>query len=145
MILLVHSWWRWLVLLAGVIAVTKMIAGSAKSSSWTPADRRAVVLYIAALDLQVLLGVTLLFVSPRIATALHDLTSAMAAPDVRAMLVDHPATMLVALVLAHAGSIVARRAPSDQARFDRAALLLGLSLLLVLVGIPWSAFLSHPA
>jgi len=144
-LLLVHSWWRWLVLLAGVVAVARMIAGSRKSSAWTPSDRRAVLVYVAALDLQVLLGVALFLVSPRIASALHDVAAAMAAPDVRAMLVDHPVAMLVALVLAHAGSIAARKAPSDQARFDRGALLLGLSVVLILLGIPWSRLLSPVA
>jgi len=137
-LLAAHSGFRWLVLVAGLLAVVKMIRGSAKSSPWTPADRGALVLFTVSVDIQLLLGLAVFFTSPIVGPALGDLAASLQHPEVRTIVIVHPFTMLLALVLAHAGSVAAKGAPSDQARFDRAALLVTLSLGLLVLGIPWS-------
>ena len=136
-LLILHSYFRWLVLLAGLVAVAKMFAGWTKSLAWTEADRRAAVLFTVAIDVQLLLGLALFAVSPLVRNAMRDIATAMATPDVRIFVADHPATMLIALALAHAGSAAAKRAATDAARFRQGAILYGLSLALILWGIPW--------
>ena len=136
-LLILHSYFRWLVLLAGLVAVAKMGAGWSKNLPWTEADRRSTVLYTVALDVQLLLGVALYAVSPLIRDAVRDLATAMHKPDVRPFVADHPAAMLVALALAHVGSVAAKKAPADGAKFKRGAIFFGLSFAAVLWGIPW--------
>src|ERR1035437_3124453 len=134
---LLHSYVRWVVLLAGLVALARMAAGWMSSRSWTPSDHRAGLFFTVALDIQLLLGVSLYAVSPLIRKAMSDMATAMRTPDVRFFVADHPATMLVALVLAHVGSVAARKAPTDGAKVRRGAVFFALSLALILWGIPW--------
>src|SRR5205085_12065220 len=60
-ILLAHSWLRWVVVITGLIAVLGGIIGVARKGQWTPADDRAGLWFIGAIDLQVLLGLSLYF------------------------------------------------------------------------------------
>ena len=144
-LLLLHSWFRWVVLLAGLVALARMAVGWMKSLPWTPGDRRAGLLFTVALDIQLLFGVWLYAVSPLIRKAMSDMATAMRTPDVRFFVADHPATMLLALLLAHVGSVAARKAPTDGMKFRRGAVFFGLSLALILWAIPWFRLLSRPS
>ena len=63
--LLIHSWLRWVVLLAGLYALVRAFGGWSGSKPWTRADDASGVWFISALDLQVLLGLLLyVFLSP---------------------------------------------------------------------------------
>jgi len=46
--------------------------------------------------------------------------------------------MLAAVILAHVGSALSRRATDDAARHKRAAIFYTLSLAAVLLAVPWS-------
>jgi len=58
-VLLAHSWLRWLVLLAALIAVARAVSGVSTRRPWTPVDERAGLWLTAGLDLQMLLGLVL--------------------------------------------------------------------------------------
>jgi hypothetical protein len=62
----------------------------------------------------------------------------MASADLRFFALDHPLGMLIAIVLAHLGSGLSRKADGDRARHGRAAALYTLSLAVVVLSIPWS-------
>jgi hypothetical protein len=62
----------------------------------------------------------------------------MASGDMRFFALDHPLEMLAALILAHVGSALSRKAPDDAGRHRRAAILYTLSLAAVLLAVPWS-------
>jgi hypothetical protein len=133
-----HSWLRWVVILLGLLAIARGVSGRAAGRSWLPADSSRGRLYVAALDAQVLVGLVLyLFLSPMLSMARADLGAAMANGRVRFWVVEHLFMMVVAVALAHVGSVRIRRASSDGARFARAALFYGLSLAAVLIGSPW--------
>ena len=136
-LLILHSYFRWIVLLAGFVAAARMLAGWLRSLPWTESDRRAAVLFTIALDVQLLLGISLFLVSPLIRRAMSDITVAMRTADVRVFVAEHPAIMLLALALAHAGSVVTRKASTDGLKFSRGAICYGAALLLILFGIPW--------
>jgi hypothetical protein len=136
--LLLHSWLRWLVIAAGLLAVGRALGGRAKGRAWGPHDDRAGRLFAVALDVQVLVGLLLYFVlSPVVTAARADVAAAMRTSALRFWLVEHLVAMLLAIVLAHVGRTRVRRAMSDRQRFTRAAVYFGLALLLVLAGTPW--------
>ena len=137
-LLALHNITRWAILLLGVWAVGRALHGFFSAREWTATDRKSGSLYTISLDLQLLLGLLLYFVfSPITRAALSDFSGSMAASGTRFFVLEHPFMMLLALVLAHVGNVLARRAADDRSRFRRAALILGLSLLLILSGIPW--------
>lgn len=134
--LLIHSWVRWGVILAGVFAVVRAIAGASGKRPWTPSDDRAGAWFVRALDLQVAIGLLLFFISPYAAQAMRDFGGAMKDPVLRFWAVEHSFGMLIGIALAHIGRARARR--TDSLRRHRvAAIFFGLALLAILASIPW--------
>jgi hypothetical protein len=132
--LLVHSWLRWVALIAGVLAVV----GSAGSrGTLEPRDRWGLI-FIIALDLQLVLGLILYFgLSPNTAAILQDFGAAMRDRVARFWAVEHATLMFASVVVAHVGRVLARKAVSPQARRSRLFLAYTVSLVAMLIAIPW--------
>ena len=137
-VLFAHSWLRWLVLLAGLVAVARAVSGVSTRRPWTPLDDRGGMWFVAALDLQFLIGLLLyVFLSPVTQSAFVDMAAAMAASHIRFFVVEHPFGMIVAIALAHIGRVRVRKASDSESRHKRALIFFGLSLLILLASIPW--------
>jgi hypothetical protein len=133
-----HSIVRWVVLVLGALAAVRALAGWMGRRDWTPADDRAGLLFTIAADVQMLLGLALYFgLSPITASALQDMGAAMSVPSLRFWAVEHTTLMILAVVLAHVGRVLARKPFAPAARHRRAAICFLLSLVLMLVGVPW--------
>jgi hypothetical protein len=136
--LILHSWLRWVVLALLVAATFRAVRGRAAGLMWTVADRRANALAVVSLDVQMLFGLLLyLFLSPFTTGALNNFGAAMRNPSLRYWAVEHVSLMVGALIVAHVGNVLARKASTDPSRHLRGAIFLGLALLLTLIGTPW--------
>ena len=132
-----HSLLRWVVILTGLAAAGRGIIGWNKRS-WTSTDDRAGVLFIGALDIQMLLGL-LLYVglSPTVSAAFRNIGGAMQDPVLRFFLVEHAVGMLIAIVLAHIGRVRTKKAMPESSKHRAAAVFFGLAIVLILLSIPW--------
>jgi hypothetical protein len=136
-VLLVHSWIRWAVVIAGVLALLRAISGASSRRPWTAADDRAGLWFTIALDVQVLIGLYLYFVlSPFTTDALKDFGAAMRTPALRFWAVEHSFGMLLGVVLAHVGRVRLRKAEPSR-RHVIAAIFFGIALVAILASIPW--------
>ena len=136
-ILVIHSWLRWVVLIAGLIAIVRGFSGWSGVKSWRPSDDRAGFWFITTLDIQLLLGLWLyFFLSPFTTQALSDFGSAMRSPGMRFWAVEHVFGMVVGIALAHIGRARVRKVDSYR-KHRTAAIFFGLALLAVLASIPW--------
>jgi hypothetical protein len=137
-ILATHNIVRWIALILAIVATVGAFLGWFGKRQWSERDRKIGSYFGIAMDIQLLLGLLLYFVfSPLTRTALADFGAAMAVNDLRFFAMEHAFYMILAVVFAHLGSILARRAPESKAKFQRAAIFFGLSLLLILLGMPW--------
>ena len=137
LLLTVHSWLRWVVLLLGLLAVARAIAGRG-GRPWSNTDDSIGKWFIASLDLQFLIGLLLyVWLSPITQVAFADFGAAMRNAGVRFWAVEHVLGMVVAIALAHIGRAKIRRATSDRRKHMLAAVLFGIALLILLVSIPW--------
>jgi hypothetical protein len=136
-LIVAHSIFRWLVLLVALSVTGNMLWRYAKAAPWTGADRRAALIFTSVLDTQFLLGLIVYGVSPITREAMGHMADAMKSPSVRFFVAEHPVIMLFSLALAHAGSSIARKAPTDRLKFMRAAGFFAVSTALLLYGIPW--------
>jgi heme A synthase len=135
-VLAVHSWVRWLALVAGIGATLAAVMGRVESEN-SPADRWGLFLMMA-LDVQMLLGLLLyLALSPNAAAILDHFGAAMKDPALRFWAVEHISTMFIAVVLAHVGRVLARKAFTPAAKRTRLLVCFGLATLLMMVGMPW--------
>ena len=136
-VLLVHSWLRWAVLLAGVVAVIRGAGGWSGVKAWTAADDRAGFWFVTTLDVQMLLGLLLyLFLSPFGLPAWADIGETMRHSGARFWAVEHTFGMIAGIVLAHVGRARARRA-APQRKHRTAAIFYGLALVAIVASIPW--------
>jgi hypothetical protein len=132
-----HNITRWVVLIAALVALAYALRGWLGRRPFEKRHRLANVAFVASMDVQLVIGLALYVVSPLVRSALGDMASAMRITDLRFFAVEHIAIMLVAVVLAHVGSALARRAPNDRAKHGRTLLWFSLSTVAVVVSIPW--------
>jgi len=101
------------------------------------ADRWGLVAMMA-LDIQMLLGLLLYFVlSPNMQAILNNFGGAMKDPSARFWAVEHTSAMLAAVVLAHVGRVLARKAATPAAKRTRLLICFGLATALMIIGMPW--------
>jgi hypothetical protein len=138
LVLIAHSWLRWVALVAGVIATASALTNSPRAaSSRDAADRWGLILMIA-LDVQLLLGLSLYFgLSPNTRAMFNDFGSAMSDPIARFWAVEHVCVMLLAIVLAHAGRVLGRKAATPEQRRLRLVVCFALATILMVAAIPW--------
>lgn len=135
--LLVHSWVRWAVIIAGALALARAISGASGRKPWTPADDRAGAWFTMSLDIQLLIGLILyVFLSPFTPGSMSEFGAAMKTSGPRFWAVEHTLGMIAGVALAHIGRARSRKV--DPFRRHKVVLIFyGLALLLILASIPW--------
>jgi hypothetical protein len=135
-ILVLHSWLRWIALVTGFGATLAAITGRVEGKE-SPADRWGLFLMMA-LDAQMLLGLLLYLVaSPNMKAILANFGEAMRRPDTRFWAVEHITAMFLAVVIAHVGRVLARKAPTPASKRMRLMICFTLATILMLAGMPW--------
>jgi hypothetical protein len=93
---------------------------------------------MVALDIQMLLGLMLyLVLSPNMREILAHFGESMQGATTRFWAVEHLTAMFGAVVLAHAGSVLARTARTPESRRVRLMTCFGIATILMLAGMPW--------
>lgn len=127
LLLTLHNLVRWIVIILAAYALVRAYLGWLGKRAWGPSDRQAGMWFTTSLDVQVLLGVTLL-VFDWVTTGSPGLF----------FLLWHIPLMIVGAVLAHIGSAASRKAADDAGKHRLAAVWFTIGILVVLVGIPWA-------
>ncbi|MFN0100138.1 MAG: hypothetical protein ACKVS7_15825 [Gemmatimonadaceae bacterium] len=131
-----HNLLRWVVLIAGVITLVQAFRGLDGSRPYA-STRKIGLIFTSGLHVQLVIGLALFVVSPFIQSAMSDMKATMADRAVRFFVAEHPTLMVAAVVVATIGGIVAKNAANDAARHRKALVFTAVTLLLILVGIPW--------
>jgi len=134
--LFLHSWIRWFAIIAVVGTTFAAVMGRVQSEN-SPADRWG-LFAMTALDVQLLLGLLLyLVVSPNMAEIRAHFGEAMRTPQLRFWAVEHLSAMLGAVILAHVGRVLARKAATPQKKRARLIVCFGAATILIILGTPW--------
>jgi hypothetical protein len=124
-LLAIHSWVRWIILLVGIIALVKHLTGFLTSAAYDRASRGLAAAYAGLMDLNVLVGLIQI-------VAFWGRYSAIAGgfplPQV-----EHLVTMILATGAAHMAT--AWRSLDGRQRYRNALLALVVSLILIVIGI----------
>jgi len=135
-----HNVVRWIVVILGLVAVIRALWGLFGKKEWTTTDRKIGVFFTSAIDVQLLLGVILYFVFSNWglkAILEKGMSFVMAESQYRFFAFEHAFYMILAVVLAHLGSMLPKKVEASPAKFKRAALWFSLSFLIILIAIPW--------
>ena len=131
-VLIIHNWVRWVAL---VSAIGAAFAALRKNDG---AAERWGLIAMSTLDLQMLLGLLLyLALSPNMAAIMSNFGGAMKDPVARFWAVEHISSMFLAVIVAHVGRVLARKATSPDARRKRILIGFSIAALLMIVGMPW--------
>jgi hypothetical protein len=137
-VLFVHSWVRWLVLLALVVALARALAGWRAKRPFAARDEAIVRALVGTVDLQFLLGLLLyLFLSPISSAGFRDPGAALWQATLRFFTIEHPFAMILAVAVLHAGRARGRRFGGDPQRHRTLMIATALALALIAGSIPW--------
>jgi hypothetical protein len=133
-----HSYLAYLLLAALVFSIIYVIIQFVGKKSFTEKVRKVTLIGFIATHLQLLIGLVLYVISP---VGLSNFSGeAMSESLSRLYILEHPLTMLIAIVLVSVGYIKAKKPGDDARRFRTVIIYYGLGLILMLSRIPWSAW-----
>lgn len=121
-LLMTHSGWRYLALLALAIAVVKYLAVWLGNGGWSKLDRQIGLIASIVVDIQLLLGLVLWFA----ARADHPLSALQG--------MEHPVWMIVAVAAMHIGQPRVKKA-ADGDKAKTAAITFVVTGLLIAAGV----------
>ena len=125
-LLFLHGLLRWAVVGAAIWTLARPLA------------KRPSLALVVAMDLQVVLGLVMYTaVSPVTQLALANMKVAMKDHALRFWVVEHPFSMLIALVAVHVGRVAARRAKDDASRRKKVIMWTVIALVAIAIGMPW--------
>ncbi len=137
LVLILHSWLRWAVLLAGLLAIVGLFSSRAVPNGTHKAEKW-VSFFMMGLDTQLLLGLALyLFLSPNTTAMFADFGAAMRDSVARFWAVEHISLMLLAIILVHVGRVLGRKAALPAARRSRLLICVLIAWLAVVAATPW--------
>jgi len=118
MLMTIHGELRWLVVLAAIIVIIKFLIGWLGKREYTSLDQKLLLAFTILLDINVLLGLIILFfgggfTGPRL---------------------EHATTMILAVIAAHMTAIW-RRSTDSSLKFRNQLLMVVLAVILVIFGV----------
>jgi hypothetical protein len=139
LLLVAHSYIRWIVLALAVALLARSARGWAGERAWTRGDEITQLAFVSFVDLQLLVGAWLYLQASPIARAfLADPGHARKVAELRFFGLEHPVVMIGAVVAVHVG----RRRSKAKDRHPRTARWTIGAIVLMLLGVPWP--LLHP-
>ena len=137
----IHSYWAYLVLIMCIFSVINAILGLSKKREFTDKDMRIGLFTLIVSHIQLLIGLAWYFMSPWYKALKEDAASVMANKELRLLAVEHPITMILAIVLITIGWSKHKKKTTDSAKFKTFVIFYGIGLLLMLSKIPWNNWL----
>lgn len=129
-----HSGLRWLILLVAIVVVLKSLVGLFGGTKYSKLDKILAPSFVGMMDLQLLIGLVLyVFLSP----FTSNFSFNMGDEVIRFWSVEHLALMIFAVAAAHVGRSISKKSEDAQVKFRFQSIFFGMSLVLMLLGIPW--------
>ena len=133
-----HSWIRWILLIGLIVLVVRSISGFRKASPFEPLDDNLVLVVFWSLNIQFVIGLIIYaFFSPITQMAFSNMSAVMGDSSLRFFLIEHPFAMFLALGAGHSGIAKAKRAEDPKKKHGHILKGVGACLFFVLAGIPW--------
>jgi cytochrome bd-type quinol oxidase subunit 2 len=141
-ILNVHSYWAYLVLLVLIIATGNALIKVFGDKEYEAKDFRISLFALIVSHIQLLIGLVLYFVSPRFELWSQLGGEVMKNSSARLYLVEHPLVNIIAVALITIGYSKHKKKLTSPAKLKTIAIFYTITLLLLLSRIPWSTWMS---
>jgi hypothetical protein len=142
-VLSLHSYWAYLVLLVLIIATVNAIIKTLGDKEYGAKDFRKSLFTLIVSHIQLLIGLVLYFVSPRLQLFSESGMGEIMKDSVnRLYLVEHPLVNIVAVALITIGYSKHKKKLTSKAKLKTIAIFYSIALVLFLSRIPWSTWLG---
>ncbi|HLO92594.1 MAG TPA: hypothetical protein VK172_15625 [Lentimicrobium sp.] len=137
LLLFLHSWNRWIILILGIVLIVRLISALSGSKEFSVSLKKLALYYIISLHIQLLFGLLLyFFLSPLTSVALDDFAFAMKNPGLRFWAVEHTFLNIIGIALAQIGYARSKRQINDYKRLKTMLTWTSISLILIILVIP---------
>ena len=127
-----------------IAATVNALRGWISNKEFSPLDRRLSLGALVVSHVQLLIGLFTFYLSPLFDSLRSiGMGAAMKNAALRKALIEHPSTMLVAIVLLTIGFSKHKKKTNDLAKFKTLSWYYGMALLLSLAMIPWAQWLAE--
>jgi VIT1/CCC1 family predicted Fe2+/Mn2+ transporter len=130
----IHSYWSYLILVVLILSVVNAIIGLSSKKEFGNKDLRLGLFTLIFSHIQLLLGLALYFGNGYASRISGD---TMGDSDLRFVIIEHPITMILAIVLITIGWSKHKKKETSSAKFKTFAIFYGIALVLILARIPW--------
>ena len=141
---ILHSYWAYLVLLILVLATFNAIVKYFGNKEFHAKDFRISLFTLIVSHIHLILGIILFFATDYI-SLISDMGmgEVMKNSTLRSNIVEHPITMIIAIVLITMGYSKHKKKLTSKSKFKMLAIFYALALILVLAKIPWNTWLAQ--
>ena len=141
---MIHSYWAYIVLLILIFAVINAIIGLTSKKEFQAKDLRISLFVLIASHIQLIIG----FIAYYTSTFYESMRTmgmgeVMKNSELRKPLVEHPALIIIAIVLITIGFSKHKKKTTDAAKFKTITIFYGIALLLILGVIPWNLWFTN--
>ena len=140
MLKVIHSYWAYLVLLLLILSTANALIGLISKREYSAKDFRILSTLITS---HIQLLIELYFISPTTTSQFSEIgiSEIMKNSALRSTLVEHPITMIIALVLITIGYSKHKKKLTSKPKFKTLSIFYTIALLLILSKIPWSTWI----
>jgi hypothetical protein len=134
-----HNLLRWVILLLLLFSIFKAYVGQNSQKAFAPGDKKLWLFTMIAAHITLLLGLYqwLLGRYGLLTYVVPEGTSRMKDPFLRFFQVEHPVSMIIAVLLITLAHGMAKKPVADQIKYKKALRYFLLALVLMLAAVPW--------
>lgn len=141
---ILHSYWAYLVLLILVLATLNALAKFFGNKEYHDKDLRISLFTLIVAHIQLVLGLIFFFVTDYLSIISDTgMGEVMKNADLRNKIIEHPITMLLAIILITIGFSKHKKKENSKGKFKTLAVFYAIALVLVLAKIPWNTWLQN--
>ncbi|MCC5929671.1 MAG: cytochrome B [Cyclobacteriaceae bacterium] len=133
MLLHSHSGLRWILIALLIAAIFNALTRWLGGKEHREKDRKLALFAMVFTHIQLLLGLILYVISPKVIFAAESMKS----PITRFFLVEHITVMLIAIALITIGYVKAKKVVEDDKKFRRIFVYYLAGFVLMMIAIPW--------
>ncbi len=135
----VHNLLRWIILVLLLISIVKAWSGWQNKKAFAPGDKKIWLFTMISAHITLLLGLYQVAFGRYgfFTTSLPEGTSVMKDKFFRFFWVEHPAGMIIAIVLITLGHGMAKKSVTDEVKYRKAFYYFLIALIVILASIPW--------
>lgn len=138
-----HSYWAYLVFVILAVATFNALFKFFAGKEFSPFDFRISLFTLIVSHIQLIIGIILFFAADYIGIIKESgMGVVMKNADLRDKIIEHPTTMIIAIVLITIGYSKHKKKLTSKPKFKLLAIFYTLAFILVLAKIPWKAWLA---